>query len=1142
MGQDLVVIDHKVLSETSARLLAPRQVEKLNGAASVSQSIAAKLMQKDRDYSPLSHNNPKPTYMLGSRKCISGELNFSSMPHCLHHGMSSDMMVVPPQTEYGELMSRQDTKAVEKGQGISRRRTVVTMADGLQCQGDHGARKRGPTASIAWDSLNRSQEYSPQHELAAIPFKWEEAPGKPKEDRHSNVKTIAEAAERATARRILQGFESSHIQEVLRQKKTAAQIVAESLCDEEEASAEARSQDFRALGENSLYGSCRSSHRYYTRTTAAGLQRSSSFHGFRLSVDGGSHFISEVGTEGDIDLVAPAAAKFLVETCLSPDGTSEQNLTRIPFKWEEAPGKPKFDDAADTMPKKLQLPPRLVASPTQKVYCISQDLQGRQRQRSMSGPLLGYHPSVSSNHSLPAQTGPHQQSHPAVRSCSSSKQSISPSRVQALAKHLPWKVSSTAPRPESLYDEQTWKGTRGDPSPSKRSISPSKIQALAKYMSFKAPNAGPARNQGSYEDEKYWQTGHRSPSKRSMSPSKMQAFAMHLSCKVSSADSVTQESSYEDQIRKTQNSSPLKRSISPSKIHALAKHLSCKILNATATESNSYEDTSWQPRKPQHNYSSKYHSAPLEGYHNKTKRSGAGYGNSSLERNSSGVMTLQVNSEQDYSSPAGQEKATRQGSRIIRHDTGPLESSTISSKRSILSPSQSTSPSRIQLLPKQLTKKVMSTQEMAIKDPKWPMQGKSLSHSFTTLYGSDPLERHSEKTEGNSTSFCKRSSLGVLAGPPSSIQQSSVIDSLDWLNKQQQSPHDPWSPKSIFHGPNGNSQVPTSSVPSSRSDNDTHTQMTTPPSITLSKSLSHVSYESFEHCFEEHCSHTSSYPSQSDADNVSPVGSPYLGPASADYAAQESGRTAASEGVKAIMKLCRTGSNWRKSKNHPTPEIWAPTLATYFQSVEQSAARSGQLNAQDAVSGILHLEKNNNADMDLEDSSLGESTEAPTRLQYRMPSVVEQEMAVREQCGSLSSNHPSFLRVKLPPPRVVPRGENPSCSNGMYAWADGSPGPSAPTNEFADGYRSPVYTATLELLSPSRELISKKKNLGKLRGITMGLPSVNIHKKSQIIEAMCKSLKQAIYNCARQCCRNTKLRLHEDKHFTSTEFSFSFCK
>jgi hypothetical protein len=69
----------------------------------------------------------------------------------------------------------------------------------------------------------------------------------------------------------------------------------------------------------------------------------------------------------------------------------------------------------------------------------------------------------------------------------------------------------------------------------------------------------------------------------------------------------------------------------------------------------------------------------------------------------------------------------------------------------------------------------------------------------------------------------------------------------------------------------------------------------------------------------------------------------------------------------------------------------------------------------------------------------------------------------------------------------------------MYAWADGSLGPSAPTNEFADGYRSLVYTATLELLSPSRELISKKKNLGKLRSITIGLPSMNIHKKTRII-------------------------------------------
>jgi hypothetical protein len=58
---------------------------------------------------------------------------------------------------------------------------------------------------------------------------------------------------------------------------------------------------------------------------------------------------------------------------------------------------------------------------------------------------------------------------------------------------------------------------------------------------------------------------------------------------------------------------------------------------------------------------------------------------------------------------------------------------------------------------------------------------------------------------------------------------------------------------------------------------------------------------------------------------------------------------------------------------------------------------------------------------------------------------------------------------------------------------------SAPTKNSEDGFRSPAYAATLELLSPSRELILKKKNLGKLQGIAIGLPSANIHKKTQFI-------------------------------------------
>ncbi len=981
------------------------------------------------------------------------------------------------------------------------------MADKLQGQRDTSAKRRRPTSSIAWDSLNRSQENSPQHELAAIPFKWEEAPGKrkeeapgkPKQEAPGNDKTKSEAAERAMARRILQGVERSHRREMLLQKKTAAQIVAESICDQEEASsAQPRPQEFRALGEISLHGSFRSSHRFYARTSSAALGRSSSFQGLRLSADGGGHVISEVETEAHIDLVAPAAAKFLVESCISPTSTPEQNLTRIPFKWEEAPGKPKFDDAADTMPKKLQLPPRLVAPPTQKVDSMSQDLRGRQRQRSMSGPLLGHYPPVSSNHTSPGRTRPHQHSHSVMRSCSPSKRAVSPSKLQALAKHLSRKVSSTTAGPESLDDEQNWHGARRDPSPLKRSISPSKIQVLAKHLSFKVSNTGSARNQGSYEEEQYWQTRNQSPSKSSISPSKMQAFDTHLSHKVSGTNTVTQESSYEDQIWAARNSSPFKRSISPSKIQALAKHLSRKISNSIAPESSPYEDPNWQPRNnPRHSYISQYHSGPLEGYHNRTKGGAGGYGNFSLESNSSGAVSLRVNSEQDYSWPARHNKASGPGSGLIGYHSGPLESSTTSSKRSISPSLRSISPSRIHSLAKQLTRKVMPRQETAPEDLKLPTHANSWRHSFTTCDDSSPLERQTDKIKCSSSFSLERSSSEVLSGPPSRILQSSELTSSEpWLDKHQQG-QPSWSPTSIFHGPNGNSQVPTSSAPSSGSDIDTQTHMTTPPSITLSKSLSRISYESFEQCFEEHNSPTSSHPAQWDADSISPVGSPYLGPISADYTAQEPGGQPASEGVKAILKLCKAGSSWRKSKNHQNPEIWAPTLATYFQ--EQSANRSGQLNTQDAVGGILHPDDNKTEDTDLEDSSPVQSPEAPTRLPYIMPSVVEQEMAGREHYDSLNTDYASCLGVKLSPARFISRGENRSCSNDTVAWADRIPVASAPTKNSEDGFRSPAYAATLELLSPSRELILKKKNLGKLQGIAIGLPSANIHKKTQFI-------------------------------------------
>ncbi|CAM6020363.1 unnamed protein product [Sphagnum balticum] len=1118
MGQELVVTEHQVLSETNVRVLAAKQVERSKSAAPISQSSAVKPMQKERECTPLSQNNStKPMYTVSSRQCISGHLNFSSKSSSSCHSMSGDMTMVPPKAENVKIMSKEEKKTVQKkGQRSNRSKTGVTMAEKLQ-GGRNNSGKRRPTASIAWDSLNRSRESSPQHELAAIPFKWEEAPGKPKEEAHLHVTTIAEAAERAMARRILQGVERSHRQEVLLQKRIAAQVVMESLSDHEKALAKVKLQECQALGEHSRHSSFGSSHRFYARKTGSGLEQSSRFQGLRLSVDGDGHVISEMETGAHIDLVAPAAAKFLVDNCVSPNGTTEKNLTRIPFEWEEAPGKPKFDDTADAIPKKLQLPPRLVAAPTQKLDFMSQDVQDQQRLRSMSGPLMRYYPLSLSNHSSPARTRPHQHSHPVMRSCSPSKRSSSPSKIQALAKKLSRKVSSTALIPDMLHDEQSWQGARRDPSPSKRSISPSRIQALAKHLASKVSNTGSAPNQGSNEDELFWQTKNPSPSKSPISPLKMQAFAMHLSHKVSGMNTVAQESSYEDHIWTAQHSLHLERHISPSKIHALAKHLSQKISNTAAPENNPYDNPSWQQRNIQHSLASGYHSGPLEGHHNRAKGGGNGYGSFLFERSSLGASSLQVNSEQDYNWAAGHKQASSQHS-------WNLESSTTSLKNSISPSMRSFSPSRIHSSAKLLTKKVMSPQDTAIKDPNW--------HTFTTSYDSGPLERCTDQTEGCSSSSLERSSSDDLFGPPSSILQSSEIFSSEaWVDKQPQGLHHPWSPTSIFHGPSGNSEVPTDSVPSSGSDIDTHIQTAMQPSVMLSKSLSGISYESFEHYFEELHSPTSSHPPQWEADNNSSVSSPYLGPTSANYAAQESGGRAASDGVKAIIKLCRAGSKWRKSKKCQNPEIWAPTLATYFQCVEPSATISGQINTARSCP-----KDNKNEHMD-SGSSLMESPEAATRLPYKMPSVVEQETVGSELCDSSSTHYTSCLGL-ISPAIFISRAENRSYSKGTLAWGGRIPVSSASTNNSEEGYRSPAYTATLELLSPSTKLISKKV-LGKSQSITRGLSSSNIHNK--LIDAMCKSLKRSIYNCAKRCCHSTKLRLHEDHHqFPPT--GFNFCK
>ena len=230
----------------------------------------------------------------------------------------------------------------------------------------------------------------------------------------------------------------------------------------------------------------------------------------------------------------------------------------------------------------------------------------------------------------------------------------------------------------------------------------------------------------------------------------------------------------------------------------------------------------------------------------------------------------------------------------------------------------------------------------------------------------------------------------------------------------------------------------------------------------------------------------------------SPLGSPYLGPTSADYRVKESsGR--ASEGVKAIIKLCRTGSTWRKNRTH-SPEMWAPTLASYFQCLEATLTNPCSALAATTTSsqhngrqGRECVEQQDQGSIPAVDSCV----EAQTRLPYTMPSLYEQkQQASIEYCGSPSAEFSSScLGVKFSPARFISRNENWSDMECAVTWNDTRHlskhlSHSAPTNNIEDGYRSPAYAATLELLSPSAELITKKKKmLGSSRAINLVLPS-----------------------------------------------------
>ncbi|CAM6056756.1 unnamed protein product [Sphagnum tenellum] len=226
--------------------------------------------------------------------------------------------------------------------------------------GDNEKLRRGrrrPSAAIAWENLNdHSREESPMrlHEAAVVgvPFKWEEVPGRARR---------RDGDERADDRLQLSRTKSwtTPSSRIFADGNKTATV-----------SSEAR-RGFDELGqddgEDGAEASRSSSRRYYSPMGSRLDDRSFSFDARSSSNPDELENKRLAAAAVHIDLVAPSAAKFLIESTtntavVSPlPCTPGKHALAVPFKWEEAPGKPmKLDDtSAAATPALLQLPPRL---------------------------------------------------------------------------------------------------------------------------------------------------------------------------------------------------------------------------------------------------------------------------------------------------------------------------------------------------------------------------------------------------------------------------------------------------------------------------------------------------------------------------------------------------------------------------------------------------------------------------------------------------------------------------------------------------------------------------------------------------------------------------------------------------------------
>lgn len=240
----------------------------------------------------------------------------------------------------------------------------------------------------------------------------------------------------------------------------------------------------------------------------------------------------------------------------------------------------------------------------------------------------------------------------------------------------------------------------------------------------------------------------------------------------------------------------------------------------------------------------------------------------------------------------------------------------------------------------------------------------------------------------------------------------------------------PCSPTSILHGPDDCSRPSSSSNPSLSSECNLPLIAATPKALSRSSSHSSLSFDSMEN----------------DADLISPPSS-LRSPLHVNKTRKDHGNKYEHDGtpesVKALLKICKNGSRWVKTKRQPpiklgttcSPQLWS-------QSAKPSAATKKS-------PGVVLLKQ-----------SLLQQKKSP----YVMPSVLSPSPAPNPDFSARLGGRFSPLKerfVSRSDANVEPQFQFRSCA------------PQILQDDMGD--RSPAYTATLELLSPVHRTYTKRK-------------------------------------------------------------------